>query len=335
MKTHVSSEENEELYRATPRAPGPSDGRAPSEDFQPESPQRTPSTSKPPVNDREAKRKGRAIARIEKELDRPFDEIFTPWSSEDRDVSRNTLQTILQVISLMKDNSPQMISRTLNKALNGGDGKRQPAGGRKPTRPYFNGLATSLQSTEPASVDGDRLEIPSSLSQSNRQHLHARSLQGPEAVNAKTAQPNPRSIPLDANLHQDDRDLRMDISPSMVLSLQKQVRTSLIVRVAPSLEYAPLKLSGCTNPEAFYNKVLGAWEVHRESVAKMTVTFNWMAQEDPMRRMVMNDQMERFAHLLEQVEEAPCWAEAPEGKGKCVLNVEIVLKEQPDLNAPD
>lgn len=278
-KTHVSSEENEELYRATPRAPRRSDGRAPSEDFQPESPQRTTTTSKTPVDDREAKRKGRAIA------------------------------------------------RTLNKVLNGGDGKRQSAGGRKPTRPSFNGLATSLQSTEPASVDGDSLEIPSSSSQSNRQQLHSRSLQGPEAVSAKTAQPNPRSIPLDANLHQDDRDLRMDISPSMVLSLQKQIRTSLIVRVAPSLEYAPLKLSGCTNPEAFYNKVLGAWEVHRESVAKMTVTFNWMAQEDPMRRMVMNGEMERFAHLLEQVEEAPCWAEAPEGKGKCVLNVEIVLKE--------
>ena len=278
-KTHVSSEENEELYRATPRAPRRSDGRAPSEDFQPKSPQRTTSTSKKPMDDREAKRKGRAIA------------------------------------------------RTPNKVLNGGDGKRQPAGGRKPTRPSFNGLATSLQNTEPASVDGDRLEIPSSLSQSNRQHLHSRSLQGPEAVSAKTAQPNPRSIPLDANLHQDDRDLQMDISPSMVLSPQKQIRTSLIVRVAPSLEYAPLKLSGCTNPEAFYNKVLGAWEVHRESVAKMTVTFNWMAQEDPMRRMVMNGQMERLAHLLEQVEEAPCWAEAPEGKGKCVLNVEIVLKE--------
>ena len=208
------------MYRATPRAPRRSDGRAPSEDFQPESPQRTTSTSKTPVDDREAKRKGR-----------------------------------------------------------------------------------------------------------NRQHLHSSSLQGPEVVSAKTAQPNPRSILLDADLHQDDRDLRMDISPSVVLSLQKQIRTSLIVRVAPSLEYAPLKLSGCTNPEAFYNKVLGAWEVHRESVAKMTVTFNWMAQEDPMRRMVMNDQMERFAHLLEQVEEAPCWAEAPEGKGKCVLNVEIVLKE--------
>ena len=315
------------MYRATPRAPRQSNDRAPSEDFQPESPQRTTSTSKTPVNDREAKRKRRAIARIEKELNRPFDEIFTPWSSEDQDVSRNTLQTILQVISLMKDSSPQMICRTLNKALNGGDGKRQPAGGRKPIRPYFNGLVTSLQSTESANVDGDRLEIPSSLSQSNRQHLHSRSQQGPEAVSAKIAQPNPLSMPLDVNLHQDDRDLGMDISPSMVLPPQKQIRTKLIVRVASSREYYASKLSGCTNPEAFYNKVLGVWGVHRESVAKMTVTFNWMAQEDPMRRMVMNGQMENFAHLLEQVDEAPCWAEAPEGKGMCVLDVEIVLKE--------
>ena len=42
----------------------------------------------------------------------------------------------------------------------------------------------------------------------------------------------------------------------------------------------------------------------------------------------MYDQMDKyFTHVLKEVDEAPCWAEAPEGKGKCVLDVEIVLKE--------
>ena len=184
---------------------------------------RTPiSTSKTPANSREEKRKQRVTTQIEKELDREFDQVFTLWSGDGRNVSRTTLQTILQVISLRKEKSPQMICRTLNKALNGGDGKRQPAGGRKPTKPYFIGLATSLESTKPTSVDGDSLETPSPSSRSNRQHSHSRGLQGLEAVSAKTVGPNPRSIPLDDNRHQVDRNLGMGISPLVTLPPYKQ-----------------------------------------------------------------------------------------------------------------
>ena len=324
-KTEVSSREIDQLYRVSPPARRRSDAGAPSKEHEPEPEQPTTSTPKK-VNEREEKRKQRATAQIEKDLDRKFDQIFTPWAGEDQVVSRNTLQIILKIISLMKENSPQMICRTLNKALNGGDGKRQPAGGRKPTRPCFTELVASLQGAKDASVNGGGLETSSSGS--SHQQPESKGLQEPEAVSVNSVRPEAQTIPSDGDRHQLVRNLDLDILPPMVLPPQKQTRTTLIIRVAPSLEYMPLKLSECMTPPTFYTKVLGAWEIRKDSVANMTLTFTWMDPEDPMRTMAMNSQIEScFAHLIEQVDEAPSWVEAPEGKGKCILNVEIVLKE--------
>ena len=162
----------------------------------------------------------------------------------------------------------------------------------------------------------------------NHHQLESRSLQGPDGVSAQSIQPGPRSIPLDGNYRQLGRDLNLNISSSIVLPPQKQVRTTLIVRVAPSLDYLPLKLSECMTPQTFYNKALGVWEIPREKVAKMTVTFTWMDPKDTMRTMVMNSQVEGcFPHLIEQVDDAPSWAEAPEGRGKCILDVNILLRD--------
>ena len=311
-KLEVSSREMDQLYRVTPPVSRRSDVRAGAADPEPSSPKML-------VNDREERRKQRAVAQIEKRVDRPFGQIFTPWGGEVEDVSRNTLQIILKVISLMHDNSPQKIAQTLNRAVNGGDGRRELANGKKPTRPYFKGLVASLQNTNAATADVGGLETPLSSSGSNHQQPDARGLQGPDGVSAQSLRQDPRSILSDGNSQQLKR---------MSLPLEKQSRTTLIVRVSPSLEFLPLKLSECLIPQAFYSKVLGAWEIPRESVAKVTVTFTWMDPMDPMRTMVMNDQVEGcFAHLIEQVDEAPSWAEAPAGKGKCLLDVNIVLKE--------
>ena len=323
-KTEVSAREIDQLYRVSPPARRRSDAHVSVKEHLSEIALPTITTSNRPVNDREERRKQGAITRIENHLERKFDQIFTPWAGADQDVSRNALQTILKVITLMKDSTPQRITRTLNKALNGGDGKRQTAGGRKPTRPHFKPLIASLESTRAANVNGGEPNTPSSSSGSIHQELDQKSLQEAGAVSAKYSGPDPRSIPSDSNGHQRDRDLDVDISPSMVLPPRKQNRTTLFIRLATSPEYLPLKLSECLTPLAFYTKVLGAWGVREESVAKMTVTFTWMDPEDKMRTMVMNSQMEGcFAHLVEQVDEAPSWEE----KGKCALDVDIVLKD--------
>ena len=311
-KLEVSSREMDQLYRVSPPVSRRSDVRA-----EPADPDTlTPKTS---VNDREERRKQRAVAQIEKKVDRPFPQIFTPWGGEVEDVSRNTLQIILKVISLMHDNSPSKIAQTLNKALNGGDGRRETAGGKKPTRPYFKGLVASLQNTNATTADAGGLETPLSSSRSDNQQPDLRSLQRPDNVSAQRVRPDPQPVRSDRDRHQLDR---------MTLSSEKEARTTLIVRVSPSLEFLPLKLSECLTPQAFYSKVLGAWEIPRESVAKVTVTFTWMDLNDTMRTMVMNSQVEAcIAHLIEQVDEAPSWAGAPAGKGKCLLDVNIVLKE--------
>ena len=346
-KIGVSSPEIDHSHRVSPPRSRRSNPRLSYKEHKPDSMHAINSmysTSKDPVKDREEKRKRSATARIEKALDRKFDQIFTPWAGDDQDVSRNTLGFILKVITLMEENSPQKISRTLNKAVNGGDGKRQPAGGNKPIKPYFTELVASLQSSKAASTNGGGHEIPASPSKSNHGQHNPRSQQKPEASSADPALPDPRPIPpdgdrshvdrdprpipADGDRNQVDRDPDSDTAPSVTLPRRKQANTKLIVRVAPSLDYLPLKLSECITPEAFYGKVFGAWNINRESVAKMTVTFTWMESNDPMRTMVMNSQVEGcFDHLVEQVDEASVWVEAPEGRGKCVLDVEIVLKE--------
>lgn len=287
------------------------------------------SVSTRPVNDREERRKQSAIARIEKELGRKFDQIFTPWAGEDQSVSRNTLGMILRVIALMEDSSPQRISRSLNKAVNGGDGRRQDVGGLRPTRPLFKALEATLKATKAGTVNdtsGGRTGTPLSPSGINREQLDQRSSQRTEDVSGKGPGADLRSIPMEDNHDQLEQGLESNLLPSTILLRHKQDRTTLFVRVEPSLEYLPLKLSECTTPRTFYAKVLSAWGIRGETVAKITVAFTWMDPQDKMRTMVMNCKMEGcFEHLLEQVDEAPVWEE--EGKGKCVLDVQIVLKE--------
>ena len=272
-KLEVSSREMDQLYRVTPPASRRADVRAEPTDA-------ATSTPKTLVNDREERRKQRAIAQIEKRVDRPFPQVFTPWGGEVEDVSRNTLQIILKVISLMHDNSPQKIAQTLNRALNGGDGRREPAGGKKPTRPYFKGLVASLQNTNATTADVGGLETPLSSTRSDNHQPDSRSLQRPSDVSAQSLRPDPRSVPSDRNPHQLDR---------MTLSSEKRARTTLIVRVSPSLEFLPLKLSERLTSQTFYAEILGAWKIPTESVAKVTVSFHWMDPNDTMRPMVINE----------------------------------------------
>lgn len=325
-KTEVSSREIDQLYRVSPPTRRRSDVHIPFKEHQPGPAQPTTLALTKPVNDREERRKQSAIARIEKDLGRPFDQIFTPWAGEDQSLSRNTLAMILRVIALMEENSPQKIARSLNKAVNGGDGKRQPTGGLRPARPFFKTLEATLKATKATTVNGGRTDTPSSPPGSDRQQLDQRILQRTEAVSAKVTGPDPRSVPLEGNRHRLGQDLGLDLLPSTTLTHHKQNRTMLVVRVAPSLEYLPLKLSECMTPRAFYTKVLSAWGIRGEGVAKITATFTWMDPKDKMRTMFMNSKMEGcFEHLLEQVDEAPGWEEG--GKGKCVLDIDVVLKE--------
>ena len=329
-KTEISDHETDELYRVSPPARRRSDAHVQFREHQPGPGEPLISASTRPANDREERRKQSAIARIEKDLGRKFDQIFTPWAGEDQTVSRNTLAMILKVLALMEDSSPQRISRLLNKAVNGGDGKRQDAGGLRPTRPVFKTLEATLKATTAGIVNdtsGGRTGTPSSSSGINRQQLHQRTSQRNEDVSGKGTEPNLRSVPsLEDNRDQPEQDLDSDLLSSTILPQHKQNRTILFVRVEPSPEYLPLKLSECMTPRDFYAKVLSAWGIRGENVAKITVAFAWMDLDDKMRTMIMNSKMEGcFEHLLEQVDEAPVWEER--GKGKCGLDVQIVLKE--------
>ena len=177
-RSEVSSMKMSQMHSVTVPVGRRSDVHVSSSDYQPETSQPNISGSTTTVNNREERRKQNAIARIEKQLDRKFEQIFTPWAGDDQDVGRHTLEIIAKIIDLMSDSSPQNITRTLNRALNGGNGKREVAGGRKPTRPRFKELEATLQagkSEEPAPLNDNRQQLnldqdlvtlpPTSLSQ--------------------------------------------------------------------------------------------------------------------------------------------------------------------------
>lgn len=112
------------------------------------------------------------------------------------------------------------------------------------------------------------------------------------------------------------------------LSLAKQYRTILCIRMVSSAEYRPLKLTDCPTLSAFFDRVLGAWNVQSSGVDKVTATFAWMPVDDIMRKFVMDSDSEAcWIHLMEQVNEAPCW-DNKEGNGKCVLDMEIVTRNK-------
>ena len=104
----------------------------------------------------------------------------------------------------------------------------------------------------------------------------------------------------------------------------KLKRTTLIIRVAPSTEYTPLKLSECSTASTFLSKVISVWNLTEEDVAKIKIMFRWRDIDDPMRVMVMSHSQACFAHMLDEIEDAPVWSDE---KGKCLLDVEIVLKD--------
>ena len=101
-------------------------------------------------------------------------------------------------------------------------------------------------------------------------------------------------------------------------------RTTLIIRVAPSTDYTPLKLTECSTMSTFFSKIIGVWNLTEEDVAKIKIVFKWKDVDDPMRVMVMNHNQACFAHMLEEIEDAPLWGDE---KGKCLLDVEIVMKQ--------
>ena len=101
-------------------------------------------------------------------------------------------------------------------------------------------------------------------------------------------------------------------------------RTTLIIRVAPSTDYTPLKLSECSTMLTFFSKVIGVWNLTEEDVARIKIVFKWKNADDPMRIMVMNHNQACFAHMLDEIEDAPVWSDE---KGKCLLDVEIVMKQ--------
>ncbi|MCJ1476802.1 hypothetical protein MMC13_005471 [Lambiella insularis] len=101
-------------------------------------------------------------------------------------------------------------------------------------------------------------------------------------------------------------------------------RTTLFVRVNPDPDFVPMKLNEYPNAAALHSQVLKVWGITEDSVAKVTITFAWRSPEDRMRTMLLNKHQEDcLLHLFEQVEESECWAEA---NGKCLLDVEILLK---------
>ena len=307
-RSEMSSIELDSMYSVTPPVGGRSGEHRPG----------------PTQPTREETKKKKYKTRIENQLDREFDQIFTPWAGDDQDVSRNTLIAILKVIDLMKDSSPQNITRTLNQTLNGGTGKREDTGGRRPAEKCFKDLEAKLKATKSRSGNGGTTNMPSSSS-TNPQPLKHLNLQRIKGKNSQGASSDLQSTPFKGNRQQPNRDQDLDMSPPTNLSRPKQDRTTLIVRVAPSSEYQPVKLRRCMALQLFYTEVLGAWGVRGESVAKMTVTFTWKDPTDPMRTMVMNSSSEDcFAHLVKQVDKAPGWEESDI---EHILDVEIVLEE--------
>lgn len=325
-KAEVSSREIGQLYRVSSPARPQSDG-LPTREHHSGLAQPTTTTPTRQGNDREKLRKQRAIDKIETLLERKFAQIFTPWAGEDQGVSRNTLGMISRIIGHMrKNNSPQSIARSLNEAVNGGDGERQHSGGLKPTESNLKALETTLIASNGVTVNGGTRDTLSSPLGSNRQQLDQKSSPRVEAANVQGTGSNPRTLPLESNQHPRVQGPDSDSPTLTVLTAYKQKQTTLYVRVADSVEYLPLKMSECMTPEAFYTKVLSAWNIPGQSVAKITVTFTWMDPKDRTRTMIMNNRVQScYEHLLGQIDEAPGWEEG--GRGKCVVDVDILVKE--------
>lgn len=310
-KIQVSSREIDQLYHVSPPPTRRrSDIHPQHKESQSEIAQPTPSSTTKPTTDREDRRKQNATARIEKALGLKFDQIFTPWAEEDQDVSRNTLILIVKAIALMEDKPPQEIARLLNKAVNGGDGEGQAAGGSRPTISAFKDLITILQANKAdETMNGDSNDTPLLPSWDEMTR---------PLVDQKTSQ---RIIPERAEATQ-----HLAQTPPLLISHHPKLkRTTLAIRIPPSLEYLPLRLSECSTPLTFYTKILSAWNIREENVAKITATFTWMEAGDKMRTMVMNKAVDGcFEHLLEQVDEAPEVEEG--GRARWVVDVDVAVK---------
>ena len=113
-------------------------------------------------------------------------------------------------------------------------------------------------------------------------------------------------------------------STDLSLRESKFKRTMLFVRVNPDPDFVPLRLNEYSNVAALHAEVLSVWGLAEDSVAKVTITFAGRSPDDRMRTMLLHKHREDcLMYLFEQVEESECWAEA---NGKCILDVEILLK---------
>ena len=133
----------------------------------------------------------------------------------------------------------------------------------------------------------------------------------------------PNLISQSSQLSGSDHATPRPLNEPIVGNQDKLNRTTLIVRVAPSTEYTPLKLNECSSMSIFFSKAIGVWNLAEQDVAKIKVVFKWKHVDDPMRVMVMSHDQACFAYMLEEVEDAPVWSDE---KGKCLLDVEIVMK---------
>ena len=183
--------------------------------------------------------------------------------------------------------------------------------------------------------------VPPPLTQPNRRTSRVQ-IPAPQIQSIVTAvqPPAPMSTGLFSNLFNQDppnlisQSLQLSGSDhaaprppneSIVGNQDKLNRTTLIVRIAPSTEYTPLKLSECSSMSTFFSKVIGVWNLAEQDVAKIKIVFKWKHADDPMRVMVMSHNQACFAYMLEEVEGAP------DEKGKCLLDVDIVMKNSTNV----
>ena len=114
---------------------------------------------------------------------------------------------------------------------------------------------------------------------------------------------------------------------ALTLAAHKLARTTL--RIVDSGAYTPLKLRSCPNISALFAKVVDVCGLaaQKDALEALKITFDWMEPMDAERHMLLKERYEdSFECLMEMVDEAPCWSEG----GKCMVGVELVLKDRDD-----
>lgn len=123
-----------------------------------------------------------------------------------------------------------------------------------------------------------------------------------------------------------DRPTKPTVFSESILAPHKLNRT--VLRISHAGSFIPLKLRSCPTMSELFIAVLNMCGMinHKDNVEALKATLTWLRSKDDGRTMLLKEGFEdSFEFFLESIDEAPCW-EKEEKNGKCIVGIEVVLR---------